>query len=59
MFIERKEQRAASRLHDTIDITPSHLYIIVHCCRLELAVPPRTGVHTTRLRSHSKYPYIL
>ena len=38
-FIERKEQRAASRCHRCYTFTLA----IVHCCRLELAFPPRTA----------------
>ena len=46
-FIERKEQRAASRYHRYYTFTLA----IVHCCRLELAFPPRTAVHTPRVRA--------
>ena len=52
-FIERKGQRAASWYHRYYTFTLA----IVHCCRLELAFPPRTAVHATYSHSHFKYPY--
>ena len=45
------------QLHGTIDTYYTFTLANVHCCRLELAYPPHTSVHTTCSRSRSKYPY--
>ena len=52
-FIERKGQRAASLYHRYYTFTLA----TVHCCRLELAFPPCTAVHTTCWCFRSKYSY--